>query len=77
MEDLISKLNYPMSDILQVSTICRNLRPEVFPFLGATSVSDNEDLKQKCKIIEADIHRVNSENLPKIRSITRKYVSYR
>lgn len=60
MEDLFLKLNHPASELVRINTIRRNLRPDILKGLGTTSFQSLNDFKASCKVIEADLRRIQS-----------------
>lgn len=65
MQDLFLKLNSPASELVQIKTIRRNLRPEFIRGLGVMEFDSVEHLKYYCKCIESDIRRIHSrERMP-------------
>lgn len=66
MEDLFLKLNQPLSDMVKVEMIRRNLRPEILRSLGVNTYASINDLKAHCKVIEADLKRIQDRTLTQV-----------
>lgn len=60
MEDLFLKLNRPVLDDIKANIIRRNLRPEFIKSLGFTRTDSIHELKQHCRLIENDLHRLST-----------------
>lgn len=63
MEDLFIKLNQPIPEEQKVRIIRRNLRPEFLKALSLTNIQTILELRNYCKILEADFRRAYSRKL--------------